>query len=58
MAIWPAIIIVHTIAGKPLAVRVGRDLIYDTDPVMVVIDGEEFTVRETKQEIDAIIREV
>ncbi len=54
---WPAIIIVHTLAGRHLAVRVGRDLIYDTDPVIVSIDGVEYPVRETKQEIETIIRE-
>ena len=55
---WPAVIILHTVAGKPLGVRLGRDLIYETDPVIVQIDGEKFKVRETKKEIDAIIRDV
>jgi hypothetical protein len=46
--------------GKPLGVKVGRDLFYDTDPVIVQIqfDGKEYTVRETKQEIEKLIREV
>ena len=48
----------HTVAGKPLGVRLGRDLIYETDPVIVSIDGEAFEIRETKEEIAAIIRDV
>jgi hypothetical protein len=55
---WPAVIILHTVAGKPLGVRLGRDLIYETDPVIVSIDGEAFEIRETKEEIAAIIRDV
>ena len=55
---WPAVIILHTVAGKPLGVRLGRDLIFDSDPMTVSIDGEKFEVRETKNEIDAIIRDV
>ena len=55
---WPAVIILHTVAGKPLGVRLGRDLIYETDPVIVSIDGEAFEIRETKDEIAAIIRDV
>ena len=58
MATWPAVIIVHTLAGKPIGVRLGRDLIYDSDPVIVSIDGKEFEVRETKKEIDEIIRDI
>lgn len=52
-----AIIILHTIAGKPLGVRLGLDSIHDTDPpVIIQIDGEKYTVRETKEEIAEIIR--
>ena len=58
MAMWPAVIILHTLAGKPFGVRLGRDLIYDTDPVMVVIGGKDIEVRESKKEIDEIIRDV
>jgi len=58
MATWPAVIIVHTLAGKPIGVRLGRDLIYETVPVRVVIDGVDYLVRETKKEIDEIIRDV
>ena len=54
---WPAVIILHTHDGKPLGFRVGRDLLYETDPVMVNIDGKDILVRETKKEIETIIRD-
>lgn len=58
MARGARIICVHRLkGGRPLCVHVGRDKIVSAKPVVVVVAGERIEVRESKKEIDALVKD-
>lgn len=52
------IICVHALNGRPMFVRLGEDKILRSEkPVVVVIGGQRYEVRESRKEIEKFIRD-
>jgi len=53
------VVFVHTTEGRPVAFHVGKDRIFATGngPVELVRDTDRLTLKESKSEIEKIIRD-
>ena len=53
------IVFLHTTDGHPIAFHIGRDRIFATGngPVVAEVHGTRFEVKETKAQIEAVIRD-